>query len=327
MLLIQADIKRILIFRALQLGDMLCAIPAIRALRHAYPYATISLAGLPWASALVERFPSYFDDFISFPGYPGLPEQELDPAAFIRFLSEVQKRHFDLALQMQGDGSVINPMMELLGASNIAGFRKEGHYAPENALFIDYPAYGSEIERHLKLMHHLGIPAQGTELEFTLTEKDQQEYDELRFPVGTEDYVCVHPGSRGAWRQWPVVHFAALADLCMKKGLKVVITGTKEELPIVGQVVEHMTHKPLIAAGKTGLGAAGILINNSYALISNCTGVSHMASAFKKRSIVISMDGEPERWGPLDRQTHCVFDWTRNKDFNLVLSKLEEILP
>src|SRR5882757_5527 len=96
------NIKKIAIFRALQLGDMLCSIPAIRALRRAYPDAEITLLGLPWAAAFVQRFHRYFDRFIHFPGYPGLPEQEYDESVFRCFLEEMQEEEFDLLLQMQG---------------------------------------------------------------------------------------------------------------------------------------------------------------------------------------------------------------------------------
>ena len=116
------EIKKIIVFRALQLGDMLCAIPAIRALRRAYPGVHVTLAGLPWAKSFTDRFSMYFDRFIWFPGYPGLPEQNLNATAFSSFLCQVQEQNFDLALQMQGNGSIVNPMIELFGAKYSAGF-------------------------------------------------------------------------------------------------------------------------------------------------------------------------------------------------------------
>ncbi len=92
-----ASIQKVAIFRALQLGDLLNTIPAIRALRQAYPDAEITLLSLPWAGDFVQRFRRYFDRFIHFPGYPGLPEQDFDSQAFGIFLEEMLAERFDWA--------------------------------------------------------------------------------------------------------------------------------------------------------------------------------------------------------------------------------------
>ena len=90
------------------------------------------------------------------------------------------------------------------------------------------------------------------------------------------------------------------------------------EAAIVNEVMLQMKQKAINTAGKTSLGAIGVLIKNAGALISNCTGVSHMAAAFKTPSIVISMDGEPERWGPVNKQLHYTINWLENPGYDYV---------
>ena len=92
---------KIAILRALQLGDLLCSIPAVRSLRAAYPDAEITLLGLPWAASFVERFNNYFDRFIHFPGYAGLPEQSYSAEEWRKFVITMQEEQFDLVLQMR----------------------------------------------------------------------------------------------------------------------------------------------------------------------------------------------------------------------------------
>ncbi len=321
-----SEIKKIAIFRALQLGDMLCSVPAFRALRNAYPAAEITLLGLPWAKSFKDRFNNYLDRFIWFPGFPGLPEQEFSAPVFSTFLEKMISENFDLVLQMQGNGTLVNPMVELFGAKYTAGYFKKGIYAPDNGLFMEYPEHGHESERHAGLMEFLGIPCPDTGLEFPLTGQDYDDFTEAALPIEEKKYVCVHPGSRGTWRRWPPEYFAKLADIAAENGLTPVITGTVEELDIVNQVAAHMAHPPVIAAGKTSMGAVAVLIQQAFALISNCTGVSHIAAALKTPSVVISLDGEPDRWAPLNRDLHHVTDWTLTPDFELVKKATEKVL-
>ncbi len=326
MALQEQNIKKIVLFRALQLGDLLCSIPAIRALRQGFPNAEITLVCLPWAKFLAERFPNYFNSVISFPGYPGLPEQTFDPYTFISFLETVQQQQFDLSIQMHGNGVIANPLVELFGAKLEAGFYKQGQYQPNHNYFIEYPSQLPEVLRHLELMEYLGLNADDSQMEFPIIEKDYHDLENANLGLVQGNYICIHPGSRGEERRWSPEYFAALADYCFEKGFKVVVTGTKDEAAIVQNVISHMKNPAINAAGKTSLGAIGVLIKNAFALISNCTGVSHIASALKTRSIVISLDGEPERWAPLNKELHTTIDWTKTQDFNAVLKVAERLL-
>src|SRR5699024_10693501 len=85
--------ERVVVVRALAgLGDMLCVVPALRALRTALPSAHVTLLGLPQVAAFVERFGGYLDALLEFPGFPGIPEREFHPAALSAFLTKVQAR-------------------------------------------------------------------------------------------------------------------------------------------------------------------------------------------------------------------------------------------
>ncbi|ASZ15092.1 glycosyltransferase family 9 protein [Chitinophaga pendula] len=326
LLLPVTHIRKIIVFRALQLGDMLCSVPAFRALRLAYPDAHITLAGLPWAADFVRRFGAYLDDFVHFPGYPGLPEQEVNVGSAVQFIETIQEGRFDLALQLQGNGNIVNPMIALWGARYTAGFRCRGDYCPDERLFIEYPEGIHEIQRHLQLMAHLGISANGEGLEFPIGEEERAAFHQLSLPLVRGRYICVHPGSRGNYRQWPPAFFATTADYMAREGWTIVLTGTAEERPLTEKVAGLMQYPALNVAGRTTLGSLAVLIAEARALLSNCTGVSHMAAALRTPSLIISMDGEPERWGPLDQTRHTTIDWLQHPELDTVLMAAEHLI-
>jgi len=206
------DPRRIAVFRALQLGDLLCAVPALRALRRAHPDARITLVGLPWAATFATRFAHLIDDFLEFPGFPGLPEREPDLAAFPAFVATAHAARFDAALQLHGRGDLTNSIVALMGAPITAGFRAPGQWCPNPALYAAWPEAGHEINRLLTLMDHLGIPRAGLGLEFPLAPAELEQAAALceRHALAPGRYACVHPGARLQSRRWPPEYFAAV---------------------------------------------------------------------------------------------------------------------
>lgn len=297
--------QSIVIFRALQLGDLLCSVPAFRALRAAFPRARVTLVGLPWTRDFVKRFGAYLDDFLEFPGYPGLPERAPDLAAVPAFFAEAQRRRFDLALQLHGSGSFVNSITVLLGARQNAGYYLKGEFCPDPRLFMPYPALEHEIRQPLALLGFLGIPSQGEALEFPLDGNDEADFEALPESADLKrDFACVHAGSRLPSRRWAPERFAAAADALAAQGLGIALTGSAAETPLVEAVASRMRFPAVNLAGRTTLGALGVLVKRARLVVSNDTGISHIAAALKTPSVVVVTGSDPSRWAPLETALH-----------------------
>lgn len=322
------DPEKIAVFRALNLGDLLCAIPAVRALRARYASAHITLIGLPAMAGLARRFASFFDAFASFPGMPGLPEQSFNPRAFADFVQRERRENYDLVVQMHGKGSITNSLVCMLGARGYAGYYEPGAFCPDASRFMPYPEGIPEVRRHLKLMQFLGIPPKGEALEFPVSGDEWSQLDSLaaRHGFHGKQYVCIHPGARDVRRWWAPEKFARVADLLAARGNTVLFTGTADERDGVRRVQEKMTHRSVNLAGETELGVLGALVGRARLLVSNDTGVSHLAAAMGTPSVVIFLTSDPQRWAPLDRQRHLIVRSGKRDDVGHVLSHVERVL-
>ena len=327
-------VKRIGIFRALYLGDMLCIIPVTRALRKAWPASEIYLIGLPWQEDFVNRFSQHFDRFIEFPGWPGLPEQSPDGGRILEFLHQVRSHEFDLVLQMQGNGDITNSMCMLWNATKVCGLRKEGGYAPDPSLFPVSEDNEHETLRFMKLLDCLGIPRQGIHLEFPIAPAESIAANLILKKETLEDgrYVCIHPGARDPRRRWPVQNFAYIAQQLISTGKKVVLTGSKEEEHLLRDL-QHKIDKPVVNIverhGHLSAGELAALLKNALLMVSNDTGVSHIASALGVRSVILfSPHSAFSRWRPLNANRHVAVSFEKGRDpeavAKIVLAEIEK---
>ncbi|HET9085240.1 MAG TPA: glycosyltransferase family 9 protein, partial [Candidatus Limnocylindrales bacterium] len=302
-----ADITEMAVFRALVLGDMLCAVPTFRSIRHRFPDARITLIGLPWAREFVDRFGAYVDDLIEFTGFPGIPERNVDPARIVRSIADLQARHFDLAIQLHGSGLSSNSFVALLGARQSAGFVLPGTASVPptvDGIWVEYPDHGREVHRLLRVADALGGDVDDAP-EFPLTRLDEADLAAaLPSPMTPGGYAVVHPGASHPPRRWPPEKFAAVADHLATAGLEIVITGSASERAVAAEVVERMQELALDLSGQTSLGALGVLVRDAALLLANDTGVSHVAAGVRTPSVILFSEADPLRWAPLDETRH-----------------------
>jgi ADP-heptose:LPS heptosyltransferase len=311
-LLQRLDLSSVVVFRALQLGEMLCAVPALRALRAAVPHTHIALIGLPWAQQFADRFSAYIDEFIPFPGHPLLPEQPVRHEGLARFYTSLCAREFGLAIQLHGSGDVTNDIVSGFGARATAGYCRGDPPTRDRAFLLPYPETGAEPERLLRLMEALGAEPAGLHLEFPLSRDDETELDTtgLLKDLGGTGYFCIHPGARQRDKCWPPRRFAEVGDrLAAEFGLTPVLTGSASEADLTAEVAAHMHRKPVDTATPISIGAMAALMRKARLLLCNDTGVSHIAAGLKLKSVVVFSKADIARWAPLDRHSHrCIWD-------------------
>ena len=322
------DCRSIAIFRALQLGDLLCSVPALRALRQSAPHARITLVGLPWAATFATRFHRYLDDFVAFPGAPGLPERTPDIARLPAFFAEMQARRFDLALQLHGNGVHTNAIVARFGARRSAGFHVAGEPPPDADSFLPYPAQLHEITRTLRLVEFLGAKPAGDTLEFPLTQHDRDEFAAVpgASALAPGAYACLHPGARNPAKRWPIERFARLGDVLHACGLEIVLTGSAAERPIA-EAVAHAMHAPSRNfALPISVGAMAVLVAGARLLVTNDTGVSHVAVGLRVPSVVVFFATDPRQWAPLDTRLHRTVYHPRDVDLESVRNAALQLL-
>lgn len=299
--------ERIAVFRALFLGDLLCVVPALRALRECFPHAEITLIGLPWAQDFVQRLP-YLDRLLPFPGYPGIMEVAQDHARTAAFLAEQRAYGYDIAIQMHGDGNISNSFVADLDARISIGYRRDPDHRLTWSLPFDPDEH--EILRWLHLVAGLGADRSNTRVEFPIAAHEHARAAELLHAIDpTRPLIGLHVGAKDAARRWPPECFAALANTLI--GLydaQIVLTGSDGERALTKIVQQRVTTPVLDLAGQTDIGTFAAVIDRLDLLVTNDTGASHLAAATATPSVVLFGASRPEGWAPLDRGRHRTID-------------------
>ncbi len=298
------DIRKIAVVRANGLGDLMFVLPALDALRQAYPHAEIVYIGKPMHKALFEGRPGPVDRVVVAPISRGVrdePGATEDPAEVESFLAQMRQEHFDLALQLHGGGRHSNPFTLKLGARYTAGTRTPD--AVELDFSIPYLYYQREVLRWLEVVALVGAKTDKIEPQVTVLESDLAEARSV-LADGTQPFAVLHPGACDRRRQWPTDRYAAVGDFLVEQGLPLYITGTTAEKPLVDAVVDKMVYQAHDLCGALSMGALTGLLRLSSLLVTNDTGPVHLAAAVGSSTVSIYWGPNIVNAGPIRQRDH-----------------------
>lgn len=298
------SVSRIAVLRGGGLGDLIFAIPAMAALKAAYPGATLTLLGTPVHRALLAAIKSPVDEVCVLPFAEGVRPGEEDPSELDAFFDDMRGRRFDLAVQLHGGGRYSNPFLLRLGARHTAGTRTADAASLERT--VPYIYYQHEPLRALEVAGMAG--AFPVDLEARLAPAGNGAPPAVVMRDGDAGpWVVVHPGATDPRRRWPVSRFAELAAACAADGFRVAVIGDENERALAGQVVEQAASANVHSfAGDLDMGGLVALLVRAAVVVGNDSGPRHLAQALGVPTVGIFWVGNVINAGALGRSLHRI---------------------
>lgn len=309
-------VERIAVLRATALGDFVMALPALDALRSAYPNAEITLLARPWHRAFLAGRPGAVDRVLVVPeGAVGDEAIGDRPDARAAFFESVAQERFDLALQMHGGGRHSNPFVRRLGARVAAGCRTPDAAALDRT--IPYVYYQSEVIRNLEIAALVGATRAPLEPRIEVTRQDVDEAQAVLADVGIErvrerPLVVFHPGASDPRRRWPAERFSTLgARLRERRSVpSILVTGTAGEADVTADVARGIGDGATDLCGRLSLNGLTGLVSLAAVVVSNDTGPLHLARAVGAPTVGIYWCGNLITAGPATRsRSRALISW------------------
>ncbi len=304
------DVYKIAVVRANALGDFIFALPALHALRAAYPQAEIVLLALKWHASFLAERPGPIDRAVVIPPCEGVsasPGTEEDAAELEVFFAAMRRERFDLAIQMHGGGRYSNPFLLRLGARMTVGLKTPDAVALDR--WMPYIYFQHEVLRYLEVVALVGAATTLLEPRLSLVKEDLLEAQRV-VPETSKPVVALHPGAGDPQRRWPPEKFAVVGDALAKAGVQIVVTGTGEERGLAKTVVESMQTEAHNVCDCLSLGGLAGLLSRCKLVISNDSGPLHLAAAVGTATVGIYWCFNFPNVAPITRTRHRpVISW------------------
>ncbi|MBI4208567.1 MAG: lipopolysaccharide heptosyltransferase II [Deltaproteobacteria bacterium] len=328
-------LNRILVRANNFIGDVVMALPAMAALREAYPRAEITVLAQEWVSPVLRSCPTLVDRVLSYdrPFHKTAPGRKA-------LIQQLRSEHFDAVLLFQ-KAFEIAWVMRWARIPVRVGFSVEGrgwlltHKIPYHR--VHHPVH--RILRNLELLQTIGIHSDRVLFPMEIPPAAQEwatqwlaEKKLLGRPL-----IGIHPNvskAGGTARQWPIERFKDLITRLLKGPYGVVLLGSAVSNEMFQPLIDirHPQFHSLL--GKTDLIQSMALFKRLNLLMSCDSGPVHMAYALNTPVIAIFGPTNPHLTGPWgDRsatvqapvdcrpcfETHCPIDhrcmnWIRVED-------------
>ncbi|MDP8162596.1 lipopolysaccharide heptosyltransferase II [Pasteurella skyensis] len=296
----------ILIIGPSWVGDMMMSHSLYQQLKKNYPNSDIDVMAPDWCRPLLSRMPEV-RKAITMPLGHGAFELRKR-----YYLGKNLQNHYDMAIILPNSlKSAFIPLFAKIPVRR--GWKGEMRYGFLNDLRSNKNDYPMMVQRYVALAYEKDripqaellaianpyLTVQKEQVEQTLTQfKKQFEYADNRTLIG----FC--PGAEfGPAKRWPHYHYAKLANYLIKKGYGVALFGSAKDNEVGEQICHtlpaELQRYCINLAGQTNLNQAVDLISTCCAVVSNDSGLMHIAAALDKPLVALYGPTSPQYTPPL----------------------------
>lgn len=302
------QVKRILVIKPSSLGDVVNALPFLASLRQRYADRHIAWLVEEEAAGLLLDHPLLDQVIVS--GRRRWGREVLMPSRWSSALQEVvtliaqlRAGQYDLAVDLQG---LLKSALMLLctGARYRVGLAsaREGSKRVLTHRVPLPPGPTHAVDRYLEAARFLGATPVSSPFVFPFSPDDDMRAEALLVEAGVkpgEPVVAVCPRARWKTKLWGEDRFARLGEIVARRlGAKVLLIGSRSELPVINRLAARMNPAPFVAAGRTDLRLLIALLKRIDLLVTLDSGPMHLAAALGTPLVALFGPTDPRLNGP-----------------------------
>jgi len=301
----------ILVIKISAIGDVILSVPSLREIRSRFKNASIKVLVGIQSREVLDKCP-YINDLI----VCDFKDKHKGLRGLWRLAKELQKNCFDIVIDLQN-----NRKSHILAALSLAPVR----YGYDNGKFSfllnkrikDDAPYLDPIEHQFRTLKLADIKPADKTLELWPSEADEKEVE--RFlqdnwvkPGQPIVGINVRASSRWLTKNWPISYMAELCDRLAKEfNIRVVLTGSKEDIEFANRIARLTKAKPIMAVGKTSLMQLASLIKYFKLYLTPDSAPMHIASSVGAPFVALFGPTDPVRHAV--RTKNCVIICKRNE--------------
>lgn len=301
----QAALRSALVVAPSWIGDLVAAQPLLRRLHEKHPGLAIDLLAPAWVGALASRI-AEVRDVIDNP----LRHGELNLAARWRLARRLAARHYDAAIVLPNSWkSALIPA--LAGIALRIGYTGEARYGLINRRHtLDANANPRIAERYAQLAEAPGTPLPRPLPQPRLvSDAARSAATAARFGLGADAApVALCPGAEyGPAKRWPIDHWAELAQRLASRGHAIWLIGSDKDAAAGEEIARAAVAGCRNLCGRTTLDEAIDLIGAAHFVVTNDSGLMHVAAALDRPMIALFGSSSPRFTPPLSRNADVIW--------------------